>query len=323
MRIREPLAIKSLKLRNRIVMPPMATSMAENGAPSEKQILYYAERAKTVGLIIVEHAYVSSDGIAHASQLSMADDAVIPAYRRLTDAVKAQGCRIFAQLNHAGAQARDTGLPCISPSGIPVREGAEIPEIMTEEDIARIREDFITAARRAREAGFDGVEIHSAHGYLLNQFYSPVTNHRTDAYGNTLEGRTRLHTEILAGVREAMGLEYPVAIRFGACDYLPRGSRKEEIPQAVHWFAKAGADLIDISGGLSGFTIQGVTVPGWFSDLSALAKAGTEAPVLVTGGITKAEEAEELLKKGAADLVGVGRALLKDPAWAEKALGKG
>ncbi len=320
--LREPISIRRTKLRNRIVMPPMATGKADHGKPDDSLISYYAERAGATGLIIVEHAYVSPEGMAHGTQLSMADDSVIPAFRRLTDAIRARGAAVFAQLSHAGAHAQDSGLPALSPSGISVRSTEAEQKAMTAEDIARIKACFTEAALRAREAGFDGVEIHSAHGYLLNQFYSPFTNRRTDAYGgSTLEGRTRLHAEILRAVRGAVGDDYPIALRFGACDYMDGGSRKEEIPEASRVFAQAGADLLDISGGLNGFTVKGNTQPGWFSELSIPAKRSVQIPVLLTGGVKSVEEAEALLRAGAADLIGIGRAMLQTPEWSEQALG--
>ena len=318
--LRETIRINSLELRNRIVLPPMDTGKADHGRPTEEQVAYYAARARGTGLIIAEHAYVSPEGMAHRAQLSMADDAHVPAYRRLTDAVHANGAAIFAQLSHAGAMAQDTDLTVLSPSGIAVRGRTTASEVMTAADIARVRDRFVEAALRAKAAGFDGVEIHSAHGYLLNQFYSPLSNRRRDDYGGTLAGRTRLHGEILRAVRDAVGAAYPVALRFGAYDYLDGGSRREDIGAAGALFAEAGADMLDISGGLCGFILPGVTQPGWFSELSRAVKESVSIPVMLTGGIRTAQEAEALLAGGAADLIGVGRAFLKDPDWALTAL---
>ena len=184
-----------------------------------------------------------------------------------------------------------------------------------------VKKCFVGAALRVKEAGFDGVEIHSAHGYLLNQFYSPLTNHRTDEYsGQTLDGRSRLHVEILKAVRTAAGADFPIAIRFGAYDYMAGGSRKEEIPEAGCIFAEAGADMLDISGGLNGFIVKDNTQPGWFSELSILAKKNVQIPVILTGGVKTAEEAESLLREDTADLIGVGRAMLQNQDWSVEAL---
>lgn len=319
--LKDKIIVNHLELRNRLVMPPMATGKADHGAPDDALVSYYAARARGTAMIIVEHEYVAPEGMAHNGQLSMAEDALIPDYRKLTDAVHRQGAVIAAQINHAGGKAQDTGLPALSPSGIAMGDSKVEQKAMTAEDIRRVKDCFVEAALRAKEAGFDAVEIHSAHGYLLNQFYSPVTNHRTDEYnGQTLEGRTRLHAEVLRAVRKAVGEDYPVFIRFGACDYMEGGSRIEEIPAAARIFEEAGADLLDITGGLSGFILPGRTEPGYFAELSIPAKKSVQIPVLVTGGVTAGADAERLLEEGTADLIGVGRALLQDEDWSVKAL---
>lgn len=317
----QPLDLNGKTLRNRIVMPPMATGRSENGAPTEELIRYYQERAGATALIIVEHAYIAPEGMASRGQLSMAEDSVLPACRDLTAAVHDQGARILAQLNHAGGAARDTGMPTLAPSPITLRPGLPTPREMTEDDIRTVIRRFTEAARRAKAVGFDGVEIHSAHGYLLNQFYSPLTNFRRDAYGgDSLEGRTRLHWEILRSVRQATGEDFILALRFGACDYMPGGSTMEEIPLAARIFQDAGIDLLDISGGHCFYTLKGDTRPGWFSPLSRAAKQAVSVPVLLTGGIQEARDAEALLADHAADLIGVGRSMIQNPHWAEDAL---
>lgn len=319
--IAQPLEINNRVLRNRIVMPPMATRKAVCGSPSEEQIDHYAERAGAASLVIVEHSFVSPEGMASKGQLSMADDSVIGGFEKLTKAVRAKGALIWAQINHAGGAAKDTGLRNIAPSAVSIRENTQIPEEMTRDDIYRIVSCFKEAAVRAKKAGFDGVEIHSAHGYLLNQFYSPLSNKRTDEYcGTTLEGRTRLHTEIIRAVREAVGPDLIVALRFGACDYMEGGSEIKDIPAASRIFENAGIDVLDISGGHCMYNIDGQTQPGWFSDSSLAARQAVNVPVILTGGIKKVEDAERLLEEGAADLIGVGRSMLEDAGWAQRAL---
>lgn len=321
LKVKESINIGNLKLRNRIVMPPMATAKSSDGKVNEDLINYYSLRARETGLIILEHEYVSLEGKASAAQLSMADDSVIEGYKTLTDAVHEKGAKIFAQINHAGVAAKDNGLSPLSPSGINVWKQDVCYDVLSLEGIKTVIEDFANAARRVKEAGFDGVEIHAAHGYLLNQFYSPLTNKRVDEYnGNTMEGRTRLHVEVIKAVRAAVGADFPVAMRFGALDYLEGGSKIEEVAEASKIFENAGIDLLDITGGLSGYIIKGNTKPGWFSELSIPAKSAVNIPVILTGGITNVDEAESLLKDGAADLIGVGRALLQDPDWSVKAL---
>ncbi len=215
----------------------------------------------------------------------------------------------------------DTGLPRLGPSAVPTKDGDAAA--MDREQIRAVVSAFTAAAVRAKEAGFDGAELHAAHGYLLNQFYSPLTNHREDEYSaKTVADRTRLHSEILRAVRAAVGEYFMLAIRFGACDFEEGGSRIEDIPEAVSAFEAAGADLIDISGGMTGFMRPGHTEPGYLKDLSIAAKTAASVPVILTGGVTEAQDAENLLQEGAADLIGVGRALLKDPMWSLKAMGE-
>jgi 2,4-dienoyl-CoA reductase-like NADH-dependent reductase (Old Yellow Enzyme family) len=283
--------------------------------PDDDLVSYYAARAGATALIIVEHAYISPEGMAHNTQLSMADDSVIPAYRRLTGAIRSRGAAVFAQINHAGAKARDSGLPAISPSGVPLGADAPAPQEMTMADIERVKACFVSAALRAKEAGFDGVEIHSAHGYLLNQFYSPMTNKRRDEYGGSLENRLRLTLETVARVRQAIGDDIPIAVRLGGADYLPGGSTEEDATAAARLLEAAGTDLLDLSGGMCFFMRLGHAEPGYFSSMSEKVKAAVSVPVLLTGGVKKGSEAEALLQSKKADLIGVGRALLKDAAW--------
>ncbi len=320
MLIKEPLRIKALSLRNRIVMPPMATGKAVEGAPGADLIEYYKARAKGTALIIVEHEYIMQQGIAHKGQLSMADDAVIPAFHALTDAVHEEGAKIIAQLNHAGARAQDTGLPAVGPSAVGFQNG-NVPEAMTKEQIKEVISSFAAAAVRAEKAGFDGVEIHAAHGYLLNQFYSPLMNRRNDEYSvSTMENRTHLHKEVVQAVRKAVDKDFTVAIRFGACDFLEGGSEIGDIPEAIKYLEKTGVDLIDITAGMMGFMRPGHTEPGYLKDLGLAARSAATLPVILTGGVQTAADAEQLLKEKACDLVGVGRAMLKDADWAERAL---
>lgn len=321
MYINQSLEINHKILRNRIVMPPMATGKAVQGMPTEVQINYYRERSKATAMIIVEHEYISAEGMASKGQLSMADDSVIEGYRKLTKAVHEEGALILAQISHAGGVARDIEDVPIAPSPIVIRPNMPTPKEMTADDISRVIHAFTEAAVRARKAGFDGVEIHGAHGYLLNQFYSPLTNFRTDEYtGNTMEGRTRIHTEIIKSVRKTVGNDFIVALRFGACDYMDGGSEIKDIPTASRIFEQAGIDLLDISGGHCIYTIKGKTEPGWFAELSKPAKQAVKIPVMLTGGVKTGEDAEKLLEGQAADLIGVGRSMMRDAEWTQKAL---
>lgn len=166
-----------------------------------------------------------------------------------------------------------------------------------------------------KAAGYDGVEIHSAHGYLLNQFYSPLTNFRTDAYGRSLENRLRFLLETVQKTREAVGADFPIAVRLGGCDYIDGGSTIRDAAQASVALEKAGIDLLDISGGFHIYMRPGHREPGWFSDMTNKIKKNVTIQVILTGGVRTKEQAEALLTEGKADLIGVGRAMMRNPLW--------
>lgn len=320
-----PVQIRNLTLSSRLVMPPMATGKSnEDGTPTEALIHYYNDKTASgkIGLVITEHAYVSKEGIASKGQLSLADDSVIDDLKKLTDTIHANHTAVFAQLSHAGgaAEASLFNLSSIGPSlvSLPRRKNMAEKEMDTT-DIQNIIHCFAISAKRAIEAGYDGVEIHSAHGYLLNQFYSPLSNKRTDAYGGTLDNRIRLHLEIIKAVRDAVGDNVPIALRLGASDYMEGGSTTEDAIYATKKFEEAGVDILDISGGHNGYVIPGHTEEGYFSDVTKEIRKAVHIPVILTGGIVTAVGAETLLQEEAADLIGVGRAILKDSTWPEKA----
>lgn len=311
----------------------MATGKgSETGQVSDATCAYYADKTRTgkIGLVITEHCFVSPEGRAglDRKQMSVASDDMLPGLRRLADTIHAGNAKAIAQISHSGAAARSqvTDLPVYGPSAV-YRPGddstkVDLPQALTEDQIHMLSEKFAASALRVKEAGFDGVEIHAAHGYLLNQFYSPLTNHRTDAYtGSTLQGRTRFLAETIKAVRKAVGPDFCVAIRFGACDYMDGGSTLQEAPKAAEILEEAGIDLLDISGGMIGFRVPGLTGEGYFRDLTRSIREHVHVPVILTGCITTGSTAESLIAEGYSDLIGVGRALLSDSDWPAKALG--
>ncbi len=322
-----PIKIKNLELSNRLVMPPMATEKSKGNKVSDKLCDYYAEKSNGghIGLIITEHSYISPEGKASKGQVSIADDNDIEGLKKLVSVIHQNNTKVMAQINHAGeaAEREITGCDVLAPSAVKIPRSPEskpLPKEMSLADIEKVIADFTSAATRAKEAGFDGAEIHSAHGYLLNQFFSPLTNNRKDAYnGHSIEGRIKLHLEIISSIRTALGPDYPIALRLGACDFIDGGITLDDSIIAAKEFEKAGIDLLDISGGHRGYTRPKAKGQGYFSDLTEAIKKNVSIPIILTGGIVDAESAEDLLKNNKADLIGVGRAILKDSQWAKTA----
>ena len=318
-----PLQIRRLTLPRRLVMAPMASAKAtEEGLVTDALIDFYRVRTEdgALGLVILEHAYVLPRGQAKARQLSIAGDETVPGLRRLVETVHRSGTPIFAQINYAGSFSDGQDLLSASALANPRRSGGPLPREITPAELEEVAGAFAAAAVRARAAGFDGVEVHAAHGYLLSQFLSPLTNCRGDGYGGTLENRLRLHREVLRGVRRALGPDVPLALRLGACDDLPGGLTGEEGVRAALALAGEDIDLLDISGGMSGYIRPNNDRPGYFGEITGALRGRAGIPVLLTGGVTAAAQAESLLREGKADLIGVGRPFLRDPRWAARAL---
>ena len=316
----------NIHLKNRLVMPPMATSKADrDGSISQAVLDYYKDKTKDkkIGLVILEHSYVLAQGQAHPDQISFANPSNLDGLKELVQTIHDQDAKVFAQLSHAGGKASRsvTGMDPVSASAvvIPARKKIDtLPKAMSKEEIEQVVRAFEKASLMAKEAGFDGVEIHSAHGYLLNQFYSPLTNRRTDEYGGDLQGRIRIHLEIIDAIRKAVGPDYPIALRLGAAEDLEKGSTLEDAVQACRTFEKAGVDLLDISGSFLGYVRDGHPEAGYFAPESKAVKQAVSVPVILTGGVKTAQEADALLEDECADFIGVGRALLADSDWPAK-----
>ncbi len=316
-----PIKVKDLELKNRLVLPPMATAKAEEDGTMSNDILsYYDEKTKDgiLSLVIVEHSFISEEGRANKRQMSVGSDVMIEGLKKLRETIHSNGSLAVMQINHAGMYARQLD-ETLLPVGPSKSEEKEVRELQ-KEDLVKITEDFAKAASRCMEAGFDGVEIHSAHGYLLNQFYSPLINKRTDEYGGSLLNRIRLHVEIIRAVRKAVGPDYPVLLRLGASDYKEGGTTIEDSVTAAKFFEKEGVDLLDISGGFCGYTHPDVTRQGYFCEITEAIKKEVSIPVLLTGGITDLHAAEDLLVNDQTDLVGIGRPIFKDSDFLKNAL---
>ncbi len=323
--IHDPVNIGRLSVKNRLVMPPMQTDRSSLGHVTDDMVQYYADRARysRPGLIISEHCCITEQGRADRSQLTFTDESCVQEHRSITEAVRKAGSRIFIQLNHAGNAAEPLhGEALVSASDVRSlrKQGTPVPHPLKKDEILELERQFASAAELALAAGYDGVEIHSAHGYLLNQFYSPLTNLRTDEYGPAcMENRLRFLLETVAAVRKAVGADVPLAVRLGGADYMEGGSTEEDAVEACRMLADAGVDLLDISGGMCGFIRKEIQGAGYFGSMTEKIKAAVSVPVLLTGGVTKLADADELLCAGKADLIGVGRALFRDAHWAENA----
>lgn len=321
----EPLQASSLTLHNRLIMPPMATAKSEeDGGISQAVLDYYQEKSNGgyFSLIIIEHSFISPKGKASKNQLSVADDHVLEGLRSLAEVIHNNGSKTVMQINHAGSATTQEiiGEIPVGPSPVPHPRNGNTPKELTKQEITGIVQAFQDAARRVKEAGFDGVEIHSAHGYLLNQFFSPLTNKRTDEYGGTIHNRIRLHLQVIEAVRAAVGNDFPILLRLGASDYKEGGITIEDSQIAAKEFEKAGISILDISGSFLGYTSPLTSEQGYFSPLTEAVKKVVSIPVILTGGVTESLAAEQLLVAEKADLIGVGRAVFKDSQWAKQAI---
>ncbi|MDP6073228.1 MAG: FAD-dependent oxidoreductase [SAR202 cluster bacterium] len=320
-----PASIGRMTVRNRTVMAPIVTQFAtDTGAASSVHVAYLGERAKGgVGLIIAEASYINTEGRAWSCGLGIDRDPVISSHLQVTEAVHRYGGKIAIQLHHGGNKANPTynGGRLLSASD--VADGAfPAPEPMTSDDIADVIESFAGAADRAKRAGYDAVELHGAHGYLLHQFMSPATNHRTDEYGGSIENRARFAREVIQGVRQATGLGYPIIIRMSA----EGGYGLEDAVIFAKDFEEAGADAINVSqGGTAPTSIMPPeTSPmavafGYLAGHAETIKQAVDIPVIVVGEIREPAMAEDILSSGKADFVALARPLLADPHWAAKA----
>lgn len=321
-----PISIGTTELRNRIVMPAMGTNRAApDGSPSDAAIGYYAARAKGgAGLVIVEIATV------HASSkvpgvLAIDGDDLVPRWRKLASAVHADGGKVWLQVAHQGRQLpwAAKGIQPMAASPIPCPMMKRVPKEMTHEDIETIVESFGEAARRAREADLDGVELHGAHGYLICNFISPLSNKRNDEYGGSITNRLRFPLEILARIRAKCGADFPVGIRISCSEMLSGGLTPEEVEIMCPMLADAGFDVLSISranyGSFRWIIPPAGTPPGMLAPFAERVKKVVDIPVMVGHRIQDPFVAEHIIAQGKADLVCMGRALIADPDLPNKA----
>jgi len=321
--------IGRVTLKNRVVLPAMGSQMVGVSCEANEAVIgYFEARAKGgVGLIITGVTRVCDEtGVTMQGQLSLADNKYIRSMRRLTDAVHQYDTKIFVQLQHPGRSSHRkimNGVQPVAPSAIPSMPGAEPPHELTIAECENLVRKFGTAAHRARLAGFDGVEIHGAHSYLINQFLSPITNHRTDKYGGSPEKRMTFLLEIVQSVRAAVGPDFPISVRLSCDEFLEGGNHLPEFVQISKALEAHGVDAINVSAGSFGTgyaTSEPYFLPeGWKKHLATEIKKNVSIPVIAVNHILTAATAEQFLQEGVSDFVGVGRGHVADPEWVNKA----
>ena len=327
MKLFEPLTVGTMRLRNRLVMPPMVTNFAtRDGFVTDRTCHYYGARAEGgVGLVIVEATCVEAPaGKGFYHQLAIDDDKYIPGLRALAGAIKEHGARAAIQLHHAGRNTTTaiTGQKLVAPSAIPMPNG-EVPRALTVDEIKATVRRFAEAAGRAKKAGFDAVEIHAAHGYLLSQFLSAASNRRQDGYGGDLRNRARMLLETIAGVKATVGDPYPVWCRINGREYgIEGGSTIEEAQEIARMCQEAGTAAIHVSA--FGYGADPRHLPlstlreGYLLRFAEAVKPVVSIPVITVGRMTPVL-GEKALEEGKADLIAIGRGLLADPELPNKA----
>ena len=321
-----PLTVKNMTIKNRIVMMPMGTNYGEqNGEMSFLHINYYEQRAKGgTGLIIVENASIDSpQGSNGTTQLRIDHDNYLPRLFKFRENIHRYGTKIAIQINHAGASAISSriNMQPVSASDVPSKEGGEIPRPLSREEILHIVKKYGEAAKRAQTAGFDAVEIHAGHSYLISQFLSPITNKRTDEFGGSVENRTRFCRMVIDEVRKQVGPFFPIMLRLSADELMEGGNTLDDTLEYLDYLQEE-VDIFDVSCGLNGsiqYQIDANYLPdGWRSYMAKAVKEKFNKPCISMGNIRDPKVAERILADGDADLIGMGRGLIADPAWVNK-----
>lgn len=315
--------LKGLTLRNRIAMSPMCQYSvdAEDGAPNDWHFVHYTSRAiGGTGLIIIEMTDVEPDGRISNRDLGIWSDTQIPAFRRVIDEIHKYGAKAAIQIAHAGRKALEANPP-VAPSAIAYDDNSKQPRALTTEEAWALIGKFADAARRAVEAGADTIELHGAHGYLIHQFHSPLTNRRDDEFGRD---PAKFGVEVIRAVKTVLPADMPLIMRVSAIEYADGGYDLEYALPIFRQYRDAGVDLFDVSSGGEG--AAGVRKPGNFPGyqipLARAVKTALDVPVITVGMIDDPLLAEHAVAAGDVDLVAVGRGMLRNPYWAVDALRK-
>jgi 2,4-dienoyl-CoA reductase-like NADH-dependent reductase (Old Yellow Enzyme family) len=336
----ESLQLRDITLANRIGMSPMCQYSAHEGMAGDWHVVHYGSRAVGgLGLMIVEAMAVLPEGRISPGDLGLWNDAQIEPLAKIVRQAKAQGVVVAAQLAHAGRKAgvglgwepqrsltkEQGGWQSVAPSAISFGDGYDAPQALDEAGIRKVIEAFVATARRARTAGFDAVEVHAAHGYLLHQFLSPLSNQRTDEYGGSFENRNRLLREVVTAVRAEWPQNLPLFVRLSATDWAEGGWDIGETVELCRVLKGLGADLIDVS---SGGLVPWAKIPagpGFQTVFAELIRNESGIPTAAVGLITSPAQADHIVRTGQADVVLLGRELLRSPYWplhAAKSLGQ-
>jgi NADPH2 dehydrogenase len=312
-----PLTIKGLSLKNRIVMAPMCmySVEAKDGKPNDWHFIHYTSRAiGGVGLVIMEMTDVHPDGRITDYDLGLWSDDHVPAFARVIDAVHHHGAKIGIQIAHAGRKAEDAAVP-VAPSAIKFEgDRYKEPRALSTDEVKQMVEAYGQAARRAVQAGVDTIELHGAHGYLIHQFQSPVTNHREDEYGQDL---ARFGAEVISAVKSEMPSDMPLLLRVSAIEYVEGGYGLEHIIEISKKYKEAGVDVFHVSSGGEGRpgSRRPGNYPGYQVPFARAIKEALDVPVIAVGMLDEAHLAESVIGNGDADLVALARGLLRDPYW--------
>lgn len=325
-KILSPIKIGSMEVKNRFVMPAMdSLTTTEDNQFSEQSIQYFAAKAKGgFGLIISEFLCVDKSGLSTPKQAGIFDDSFIPGLKRLTDEIHKYGAKCLGQLEHSGIQTSQAclgGNLAVGPTAIPHAKFGEINRAFTNAEAYEMIHTFGDAAVRAKEAGFDGVEVHGAHGYLISEFFSKVFNKRSDEFGGSNENRARFACEVIKEIKKRCGQDYPVTIRMNGSDYIEGGNTLEDVVSYAKLVEAAGVDAIHIS---CGTAVNGYIVtpyfeqPGFNADRAYAVKQAVKVPVIAVGRINSPALAEAIVAGGKADMIALGRQSIADPEFPRK-----
>lgn len=308
--------VKNIELKNRIVMAPMCMYSAEgDGKAKDWHFIHYSSRAAGgAALIIQEATAVEARGRITDRDLGIWENSQMEGLKRIVTECKKHGTVMGIQLAHAGRKCEVESEVIIAPSSIAFNEKFKMPAEMSKEDIKRVIEAFKSAAQRVKDIGYDVIELHGAHGYLINEFLSPLSNKRTDEYGGSLENRASILREVIKAVREVWPMEKALILRVSAEDFLSEGNHPEDLAKIINLVKEEGLDIINVSsGGVAPAPIN--VYPGYQIKFAEVIKEKTKLPVIAGGLITSPLMAEEVLQNERADLIFLARELLRDPYW--------